>query len=319
MHINRRSQSLGPAVQLDALMPIRNIDDFVLKTNELDARLRRFSVRTDGQRKVAARLFQDLVDRRGGNLFSANAAARIAFAQEAAEALPKRVRPARSRQAFQVTLCPSLGFVRASELEEQAMRVQGFSSQRSPENAISVARRRIADFATDHFRGTSYFGVIELAFYTTHPTSIADGPIFHVHAHVIAWDAAKTDIDAIAAEINARHCSMLPDRPAAHAAPINTVNRLTAVGLYSLKPPFDEYRAYRDGEDPVTAVWNQRTRPLRPAHAAKVASTLVGVEVPDLCFEGGGGSGLTEKIASRARRRLRRQEAIVNRELLRRI
>ena len=84
--------------------------------------------------------------------------------------------------------------------------------------------------------------------------------------------------------------------------------RLIGSIIYALKPPLREYRAFPMSRDRLETVWVQRKRLMRPGDASKVARALVGVEIDQLCVEGGVGAGLTAEIAAAARRQLQQDE-----------
>ena len=286
---------------------IRNIEDFETVVRAFDARLKRYAVGAWGRRRMTNAVFRDLVDRGGNRLLSATAAARIAVARAAASELAAIMRVTRRRQAFFVTLTPSMGVIRL----EEALRPQEPTSRRSATRLRPDLRARwqgLQAWAADLLAGTAFLGVVEVAYYGRHPTSLTDGPVACLHVHAIVWETSREALEASVARINASDHSLVPTLPAAHLVALNTSGRVVAATLYALKPPIAEYTAFATIGARSGRTWQQRTRPMRPGDAATVARLFAGVEIDDLMFEGGHAFGLKQRIAAAARRTIRRDE-----------
>ncbi len=254
-----------------------------------DAGFRRYAIGGHGRRKVAGEVFADVLDRRQGNLRSGSVAARIAFTA-AARRLVKDWALSRAQQAYFVTLAPVEFCMR-----EDAAQQFDFSE--------------LQHWVTTQLSGLDFLGIVEVAFYSSHPLPTADlgraDPAYSFHAHLIVWNASRSEVKAACDRINGRYPALLPGRKAAHVMSLNSTARVRSQLTYMLKPQTREYRAWPLGD---SGAWTQKSRPMRFGDAASMYAVLRGADIDQLCFGAGAGVPLLANIAVAARRRLRKQE-----------
>lgn len=196
----------------------------------------------------------------------------------------------RLRQAFFVTLTP----------KEFCMRV---------DDAQQFDFSELQHWVTTQLAGLDFLGIVEVAYYSSHPLPTADlgraDPAYSFHAHLIVWNASCSEVRAACDRINARYPALLPGQKAAHVMSLNSTARVRSQLAYMLKPQTKEYRAWPLGD---SGEWMQKPRPMRYGDACHMYGILRGVDIDQLCFAAGAGIPLLADFAAAARRRLRKQE-----------